>query len=592
MRATLLLLPAIALAQPVRVVGQPPEETDPRQPGAFAERVAVEDLPGAADLGALLAPAVSAHVRRHGGPGARSTLQLRGAGAHQVLVLLDDLPLGGARGGAFDLSAVPLAFLEELELIRGPAAALWGGGAQGGVLRLRTRRVAGDALELRARRGSFDYGAADAGYARSWARGDLLVVGSLSGAEGDFPFEDLNGARRRRANNAHQRGGALVKGGAALGGGRLQVLLEGVALARGEPGPEQSPAAAQSTQRRAQAAVGWSLEGPLRAQATLQARYQDHRFEDPGALDGAELRRNSDDLLGTRLALGAPWGAVDSELVVEARRESGSGFSRKTGAVVLVETLKPWSWLVLSAATRLEDTDERSPVFVPRGGLVLELPARLELRANLGRIHRDPSFDELFFEARGLRGDPELRREDGWSWDAGLRWRFSRFEAEVALFEQRFERIILFTPVNAFLVQATDDFGATIRGLEARAAWRWRRHALQLSYTGLDHAFSHTPHSPLPHRPDHRLYAALELPIGEAHARLAYDWRDRVKADRLGHRELPAYDTWGLGLHGPLGAGFVLGLQIDNLLDEAGHDAAQIPLPGRSFMASLRCALR
>ena len=71
--------------------------------------------------------------------GQRKSLSLRGAGATGVMVLLDGIPLSSP-GTSVDLSRIPAAITERLEVLRGAASARYGPGALGGVVNLVTRR--------------------------------------------------------------------------------------------------------------------------------------------------------------------------------------------------------------------------------------------------------------------------------------------------------------------------------------------------------------------------------------------------------------------------------------------------------------------
>lgn len=57
-------------------------------------------------------------MQDQGGAGQRKTLSLRGASPNAVLVLLDGVPLNGP-GNAVDLSRLPVAMLERLEVMGG-----------------------------------------------------------------------------------------------------------------------------------------------------------------------------------------------------------------------------------------------------------------------------------------------------------------------------------------------------------------------------------------------------------------------------------------------------------------------------------------
>ncbi len=565
---------------------------------------------GAPTLGGLVVAAPGADVRRTGAH--REELQLRGAGSAQVAVFLDDVPLTGARGGAFDLSLVPPDVLERVEVLRGPNAATWGGGALGGVLHLHTRPVRpGRARAATLRLGQ--YGETALAVAESWSgeRADVLALVGAERGDGDFAYEDVQGHRRRRRNNAQEALHGLARGRVRVGEDTtLTLLVLGLDDARGEPGVEQFEQA-RAHSGRGQLLVAAAVDEPTlagdRLRGGLSTWYtrKTDAWRDPApTLWGAPRASDLDDhTVGGRGWLGLNvFEAHRPRLSVEARHERSESRidgaydpdrddARTSTAVVLGDMLTLAEGRVhLAAALRLDDHDGRAPIFVPQGGLTVAPFAPLLLRANVGRVFRDPNFDELYFRGPGLRGNPDLGPEDGLAWDAGAELRAGRaLTLQAAVFGQRYDRVILFVPVQAYLIEARDDFGADILGQEAAANVRLGPGRLTLAYTHLDARFDTAPRTPLPNRPAHRLFGRLEGRVERAVVWLSGDLRSEVRADRFGYRRIDGRTLWDLGVTGPLGPDFEIGLTFRNLLDTTdAQDAVQQPLPGRTWLFSLR----
>src|ERR1035441_4465383 len=74
--------------------------------------------------------------------GTVTSLFLRGTSSTQTLVLVDGVPLNSPYFGGTDLSALSVANVERVEVVRGPFSALYGSEAIGGVVRGFTRRGA------------------------------------------------------------------------------------------------------------------------------------------------------------------------------------------------------------------------------------------------------------------------------------------------------------------------------------------------------------------------------------------------------------------------------------------------------------------
>ncbi len=101
---------------------------------------------------------------RNGGPAATSSLYLRGAESRHVLVLIDGVRVdtqSGSGGATWEL--MPAAQIDHIEVVRGPASAIYGSDAAAGVIQIFTRSGQGPAhLDLGVGVGSLGFVSKDA----------------------------------------------------------------------------------------------------------------------------------------------------------------------------------------------------------------------------------------------------------------------------------------------------------------------------------------------------------------------------------------------------------------------------------------------
>ena len=93
-------------------------------------------LGGARTVADVLAthPGVDVQLGRFG-----AEVRLRGMEADQTLVLVDGVRMVGQKDGVIDLSRLPIENIARIEIVKGPASAVYGSDALGGVIHIITK---------------------------------------------------------------------------------------------------------------------------------------------------------------------------------------------------------------------------------------------------------------------------------------------------------------------------------------------------------------------------------------------------------------------------------------------------------------------
>jgi vitamin B12 transporter len=103
---------------------------------------------GALDLAELLRFHAGVEIARTGGPGATTTVFMRGTESNHTLVLVDGVEINpGTIGGAGVQNIAPDA-IERIEIVKGPRSSLYGSEAIGGVINVITRAPTGISAEV------------------------------------------------------------------------------------------------------------------------------------------------------------------------------------------------------------------------------------------------------------------------------------------------------------------------------------------------------------------------------------------------------------------------------------------------------------
>jgi vitamin B12 transporter len=123
-------------------------------------------------------------ITEPGGPGATTSVRLRGANPGQTLVLVDGVRINdpSAASGDYDFSMLPVGAIERIEVLRGPQSALYGSDAIGGVINIITKKGEGPAqFNLRSEAGRYS---------------TMSTIGSALGSSGPWSYAFTGAAQK------------------------------------------------------------------------------------------------------------------------------------------------------------------------------------------------------------------------------------------------------------------------------------------------------------------------------------------------------------------------------------------------------------
>lgn len=131
-----------------------------------------------------------------------------GGEAEYVKVLLDGVPLGDAESGVVDWRRMPAFAINRIEALRGPASAVYGDTALGGVIQLFTVPPAARAGRVNATGGSFGSASAGVEFGQPVGAATLQALGSYNRSAGSREQSDLRegfgSLSLHRAGTSHQ----------------------------------------------------------------------------------------------------------------------------------------------------------------------------------------------------------------------------------------------------------------------------------------------------------------------------------------------------------------------------------------------------
>ena len=101
------------------------------------------DRSGAASVADVLGRLPGVEISRTGGPASATSVFIRGEETRYTAVFLDGVRIDSLSTGGANWEAIPLAQVDRIEVLRGPASAVYGSDAIGGVVQIFTRKGEG-----------------------------------------------------------------------------------------------------------------------------------------------------------------------------------------------------------------------------------------------------------------------------------------------------------------------------------------------------------------------------------------------------------------------------------------------------------------
>jgi vitamin B12 transporter len=362
--------------------------------------------------------------------GAQADLSLRGAGFEQVLVLVDGVRVSDSQSGHFDLDlAVPIDRIRRIEVLRGPASAMFGADAVGGVVNVVT---------FDGTRAGAEVPSPSAPSATASAEGGSFGTARLSstqrvraGAARITLGEDWATSDGDRTGTDYDN---LILHGSLetpLSGGRLELSLGHAARDFGAA-DFYAPIPSYEETRTTRLVGGWTSGAFGGLQMEVRASLRDHDDEfvfyrdDPGSgrnvhdarQMGGELTLRSDAGPGIgdgiHFALGAEgWRDELESSNLGARSESrGSAF----GEMVI----PAGGGSVITAGLRADGHEEFGAVVSPSVALAWDLSAAVRLKASAGRSFRPPTWTERYYSDPFHQASSSIDPEEAWSGEVGM----------------------------------------------------------------------------------------------------------------------------------------------------------------------------
>ncbi len=236
----------------------------------------------AASLADLLRNNGCAEMVRNGGAAANTSMFLRGADSRHTLVLIDGVKVDSQATGGASWQGLPLSQIERVEVLKGPASAIYGSDAVGGVVQIFTRKGAGRmSADLGVSAGNLGTYKADAGLFGAAGIFDYALTGAFEGSDGFNATTPESTFSYVPDRDGHRKRQALLRVGAQFTAAQRVEALVMRSYTRGQyDGSRSRPLVDDITQQDADAArIAWTAQWTPELQTQLSLGESRDRYQ-------------------------------------------------------------------------------------------------------------------------------------------------------------------------------------------------------------------------------------------------------------------------------------------------------------------------
>lgn len=385
----------------------------------------------AQSLPEILSYQAGVDIRQRGPAGVQADIGIRGGSFEQTLVLLNGIKMSDPQTGHHLLN-VPLMQdnLERIEVLKGPAARIYGQNAYAGAVNFVTKVPETNAIRFRGYGGDF----------ATW--GGNLSASFNNGIHGHYLSIGRDRSNGYRHNTDYKMLNGFYQGEFNVGkNSRFDVIAAATQRKFGANGFYASPAATEQYEevRTAVASVAYTYKNekwkisPRFSWRNNRDRY-DYLRDDPGVYQN--LHYTNTYALETNISYRSALGTTGIGLEYRNEEIKGDwmrggipsksnldGFSRDNfGAFVEHKFSFVNDKLDITPGTYIGWYSDFGTQLFPGIEAGYNVAGNVRIYGNVGRSFRIPTFYDQYYESPTELGNPELKPEEAWTYEAGMRF--------------------------------------------------------------------------------------------------------------------------------------------------------------------------
>ena len=542
----------------------------------------------------LLQEITGIDVRRRGVGGVQGDLYIRGGGFDQTLLLVDGMKMDDAQTGHHTLNMIlPLYLIERVEIIKGPAARIFGQNAFNGAINIVTKDLEGEKRTVHMKLNELSYG--------SFEQKNISLSTKIT-AENIKSLISYSGNRSDgyRHNTDFKRNNYFVKTSFNTNKSPVNIIASFNENKFGANGFYASPSATEQYEETQASLLGVTTTiNSEKLSITPRLYWRRGQDEYIYIRDNPSVYRNlhktnkvSAELSGSYFSKSGITGfGVDLSTVNISSNNLGE-HKRTTVNLFADHTFQLFDEkLFISPGIALSYFSDMSFHSFPGIDLGYNLSLDFKIYSNIGKTYRIPTYTDLYYSDRTTVGNENLNPESATSTELGLKYNSSNFKFSAALFNRSAKNIIDYVKSSENDLWKAENIGSlTTKGYEFDISYSFKSsydlsnvNSISIGYTNIsddnyvtDINFSKYSLNSL----KHHLISKLNLKyIKNINHSIVYKYSER--SDKSNYSVLDSKIMYKKGLY----------IYINNILDEIYSETNLVPMPGRSFLVGFNVGI-
>ncbi|MFD2543093.1 TonB-dependent receptor plug domain-containing protein [Lacinutrix gracilariae] len=418
----------------------------------------------------LLQQVAGVDIRRRGTAGMQADLYIRGGGFDQTLLLVDGIKMDDAQTGHHTMNmALPLDVIERVEVIKGPAARVFGQNAFTGAINIVTKKNTENSVAVNAQAGSYGQ-----------LHGAVMVSSQLKNSSHIIQVS-RNTSDGYRYNTDYDNQNYFIKSSFNTNKTPINLIASFQERKFGANGFYASPTATDQYEETQASLIGITSE-IKKGELTLKPKLYWKRNQDTYIFvrQDPSIYRNLHQTNKVGAALDASYKSkigvtgfgVDIAKVYLSSNNLGSRNRFMTTLFLEHRFSLANDKLDITPGIAVNYFSDFKFHAFPGIDLGYKINNNLKIYGNIGYTYRIPTYTDLYYSDPTTLGNENLDPEEAIAEELGIKFNSGKFNVSLAAFNRDSKKLIDFIKENeADLWQATNIRDLNTKGIEFNASY-------------------------------------------------------------------------------------------------------------------------